>query len=153
MKILRAIYLAPLLVVISLPAAAHRDHDRGGFHPRLDRQEMRIGHGIRSGALTRHETKKLYKQRKQLRKMRHRFARDGVLTPRERARLQRELHKDSRLIHRLKHNDRYRGYAQHGAHHPRGGFHRDHRRHDYRDHHRRWHGHSRPSSHGHRYGG
>jgi hypothetical protein len=153
MKILRALYLAPLLAVISLPATAHRDHGRDGFHPRLERQEMRIGHGIRSGALTRHETKKLYKQRKQLRKMRHKFASDGVLTPRERARLQRELHKDSRLIYKLKHNDRHRGYAQHGTHRPRGGFHKDHRRHDHHDRHYGYGGHFRPPTHGYRYGG
>ena len=152
MKILRTLYLAPLLAIISLPAMAHRDHDREGMQPRLERQEMRVRQGIRSGALTRQETKKLHKQ---LRKMRHKFGRDGTLTPREHARLQRELHKDSRLIRRLKHNDRQRGYARHKAHHPRGSWHRDHRRHERRAHPHRWAGHFRPSvrGHGYRYGG
>ena len=151
MKILRALYLAPLLAIISLPAMAHRDHDREGMQPRLERQEMRVRHGIHSGALTRHEAKKLFRHHKQLRKMRHKFGRDGVLTPRERAGLQREFKKNSRLIRKLKHNDRQRGYAQHGTFQPRGSWYRDHRHHERRAH-PRWAGHFRPYTHRYGYG-
>jgi len=120
MKILRALYLAPLLAMIGLPAMAHHDHGRNGIQQRMDRQELRIERGVRNGGLTRHEAKQLYKQRKQFRKLQRKLRGDGVLTRSERRRLQNRLDKNSQWIRKLNHNDQRRGYGRHHRHYPRG---------------------------------
>ena len=68
------------------------------------RQQQRINQGIRSGELTRREARRLEAEQARIRTD-ERFARaDGTVTPRERARLQRELNRSSRDIYRQKHD-------------------------------------------------
>ena len=67
-------------------------------------QQQRINQGIRSGELTRREARRLEAGQARIRTD-ERFARaDGTVTPRERARLQRELNRQSRGIYRQKHD-------------------------------------------------
>jgi hypothetical protein len=86
----------------AVPAAAQ------GVDQREHRQEQRIHQGEASGALTPGEAHRL--QHREIRvhrtEARMRWRNGGSLTPHQRARLQRMENRDSRAIHRLKHNDR-----------------------------------------------
>lgn len=78
---------------------------RQGINERQANQRSRIANGVRSGELTRRETKRLVREQAQIRRMEHRFRKSGDgLTPRERMRLQRELNQASRHIYRQKHD-------------------------------------------------
>jgi len=72
------------------------------------KQDKRIVQGLRSGELTRGETRHLVKQQHRIQHAKHRAWSDGELTLKERAGL--ELHQDkaSTDIYRLKHNVRDR---------------------------------------------
>ena len=75
-----------------------------GIDWREHRQQQRINQGIRSGELTRREARRLEAGLARI-KIDERFARsDGNLSPRERARLNRELNHESRGIYRQKHD-------------------------------------------------
>ncbi|MEK6410763.1 MAG: hypothetical protein AABN34_27885 [Acidobacteriota bacterium] len=75
-----------------------------GINKREYREQQRINQGIRSGELTRREAARLEAGLARIR-IHERFARaDGNVTPRERARLERELSRESRAIYRQKHD-------------------------------------------------
>lgn len=75
-----------------------------GINSREYREQQRINQGIRSGELTRREARQLEAGLARIR-IDERFARlDGNFTPRERARLQRELTRESHAIYRQKHD-------------------------------------------------
>ena len=75
-----------------------------GIDGREHRQQYRIREGVRSGELTRRETERLEAQQARIR-VDERFARaDGHISPRERARLDREQDRASRDIYRQKHD-------------------------------------------------
>ena len=68
------------------------------------REQVRINQGIRSGELTRREAVRLEAGLARIR-INERFARrDGEITFRERARLNRELGREGRAIYRQKHD-------------------------------------------------
>ena len=71
-------------------------------------QRHRIREGVRSGELTRSETRSLAMKENRTRHDLHRAKRDGVITRRERRELRRDRRMNSRSIHRLKHNRRHR---------------------------------------------
>jgi hypothetical protein len=72
------------------------------------REQQRISQGIRSGELTRAEARRLEAQQARIR-VNERFARaDGKVTPQERERLNRELHRASHDIYRQKHDNQDR---------------------------------------------
>ena len=81
--------------------------------PRLDRREhnqaARIHQGVRSGELTRPETRRLVAGEAQLRANEARAKADGDVTNRERARLQTEADRMSARIYRQKHDAQTRG--------------------------------------------
>lgn len=75
-----------------------------GINRREHRQQTRIREGIRSGELTRREAIRLEGQQARIR-VAERFARrDGNVTLRERARLDRALDRANRNIYRQKHD-------------------------------------------------
>jgi hypothetical protein len=75
---------------------------------RENRQSRRIKHGVRSGELTRHETRSLARQQARIRRHERRVKADGTVTARERASLQSQENRASRNIYRKKHNRRTR---------------------------------------------
>lgn len=98
-----------LLSLVFLAAAGAAAAD-GSQTPNLDkrevRQERRITQGIRSGQLTPAEAANLQAREAKLNAHEARAKSDGVVTKKERARLQAEANRDSRAIHRKKHNAR-----------------------------------------------
>jgi len=78
--------------------AAGREHN----------QQLRIRQGVKTGELTRQETTRLEAEEARIR-LNERLAKsDGKLTPAERARLEKELHKASHDIYEQKHDDQTR---------------------------------------------
>jgi GH35 family endo-1,4-beta-xylanase len=78
--------------------------------PRIDareaQQQQRIANGVASGQLTAKETQQLEKRESKLVADEHAAKADGVVTPKERAKLTREENRDSRAIYKKKHNDK-----------------------------------------------
>ncbi len=76
-----------------------------GINCREYREQQRINQGIRSGELTRREAERLEAGMARIRTD-ERFARmsGGGISSRERARLERELNRESRAIYRQKHD-------------------------------------------------
>jgi hypothetical protein len=72
------------------------------------REQERINQGIRSGQLTRSEARRLEAEQARIR-VDERFARaNGNISPKERARLDKELAHASRDIYRQKHDNQQR---------------------------------------------
>ena len=101
---LRQIVIMAALAAISVPAMAGT--------PRLDAREQnqrqRIAQGFRSGELTRPEARRLIKGERRLHRHERYAKSDGVVTPAERARLQRNANRMSTLIYRQKHDPQSR---------------------------------------------
>jgi hypothetical protein len=76
-----------------------------GINSREYREQQRINQGIRSGELTRREAERLEAGLARIR-IDERYARlsGGGISPRERARLERGLNRESRGIYRQKHD-------------------------------------------------
>lgn len=70
------------------------------------RQQARIGQGVCSGRLTPGETIRLERGQRRVQRAERWAKADGRVTVRERARLERMQDRQSRRIHRLKHNVR-----------------------------------------------
>lgn len=86
---------------------------RTGGHRRLRTQERRIQAGVQDGSLTRHEARMVQRQHDRVRAYARGIRADGVVTPRERARLDRALDRQSRRIYRERH-DWQAGSHRHG---------------------------------------
>jgi hypothetical protein len=80
----------------------------GRIGNRQIRQNERIGQGVNSNELTLRETGVLMHEQHRIQSSKRRALSDGVLTPKERARLEIQQDRASRSIYRLKHNDRTR---------------------------------------------
>ena len=110
MKSLKQLVLAVAFAAMSVAAvsAAHANPAT----PRIDRREakqhQRIVQGVRQGQLTRGETRQLVKGQRHVHRMERRAKADGVMTGRERVRINRAQNHQSRHIARLKHNGRVR---------------------------------------------
>ena len=102
---LKHIALAAALLVIAAPVYA----DTPVLDQREQNQAQRVRQGVQSGELTRRETARLVQGQAQLRRMENHAKSDGVMTQRERARLQQKASVESRKIYRKKHNARSRG--------------------------------------------
>jgi len=75
-----------------------------GLDQRQQNQAQRIRQGVRSGELTRPETRRLMQGQRELRRDERSAKADGVVTAKERAELHREANQQSRRIHRQKHD-------------------------------------------------
>jgi hypothetical protein len=115
MNILKTLAVTPLLVLLAAPAMAHPKHADNGVRERIERQEMRIKQGVRSGQLTRHEAKRLKHNQRDVSLLYKQLRRDGRLDRLDRKLLRRELDRNGKLIKRLKHNQReaYRNRSKH----------------------------------------
>ncbi|MCO5143021.1 MAG: hypothetical protein M9962_08030 [Oligoflexia bacterium] len=87
------------LLLISSSEAARKDK-------RQARQKARIQQGANSGELTNLEKRKLKQGQKRIRKAEKKAMSDGNLSSEEKAKLEKMQDKQSKKIHRLKHNDR-----------------------------------------------
>ncbi|MBS1511196.1 MAG: hypothetical protein JST86_10160 [Bacteroidetes bacterium] len=72
-------------------------------------QRHRIAQGVKSGELTRTETKNLVKDQKEIRNEVKDARADGVVTKDERKDIKQDQRQESRKIYRKKHNARTRG--------------------------------------------
>ena len=70
--------------------------------------KTRIRQGVRSGELTRHETRTLVKQQRDIKKDKREARADGVVTPAERKDIRQDKKQASASIYRKKHNLRER---------------------------------------------
>jgi hypothetical protein len=67
-------------------------------------QEKRIEQGVKSGELTAKETARLENREAKLQADKQKAKADGVVTKKERAKLQHEANRDSKAIYRQKHD-------------------------------------------------
>ena len=96
-SLLLAVVFVLGLSVVSM--AAHR-----GINARQHREQHRINRGIRSGELTRFEATRLEAGLLRINRYERHARSDGYLSPRERARLQHQLNRESRAIYRQTHD-------------------------------------------------
>jgi hypothetical protein len=78
----------------------------GNYEWRQYRQGDRIADGYYHGQLTNRETRQLLRGQSRVNRAEYRAERDGVITQRERRKLERLQDRQSNRIHRKKHNDR-----------------------------------------------
>lgn len=95
---------AAALVSLSGVLATTASAGTPALDQRQQNQAQRIRQGVRSGELTRHETRRLVHGQRELRRDERAAKADGVVTARERVELQREANQQSRRIHRQKHD-------------------------------------------------
>jgi len=65
-------------------------------------QQARIAQGVRTGELTRMERRALKREQRHIRRTKRRAAADGVVTPREKKRIDRKQRRANRHIRRQK---------------------------------------------------
>lgn len=79
-----------------------------GVNARQHRQHDRIGQGVRSGELTKSETKEVVAEQRAIRKEEREYKSDGKLTKDERKDLHQDLNAASKNIYEEKHDDEKR---------------------------------------------
>jgi hypothetical protein len=81
---------------------------RGTSTPVIDKheasQEQRIKEGRQSGALTRHESRRLHAEQKAVDRTQTKAAADGTVTPAERQRIRKMQNKAGKDVYRQKHD-------------------------------------------------
>jgi hypothetical protein len=97
---LKKIMLVAAAVLVAGPVLAGTPH----LNAREHNQAHRIAQGVRSGELTRPETRRLVKGEVRLHRNEAIAKSDGVVTRRERARLQQQANAQSARIYRQKHD-------------------------------------------------
>lgn len=98
MKRLVSVLLSGALL-LGLSAVSFAD-----INGRQHREQQRIKQGIRSGELTRLEARRLGTEQARIRAYERYARRDGYISPRERARLDRGMDRAGRHIYRQKHD-------------------------------------------------
>jgi len=94
-----------LALILAASAVAASAQSRRCINAREHRQQERIAQGVRSGELTSRETFRLERQEQRIDRQEDRFRESGDgLSPRERAKLEHELNRESRNIYRQKHD-------------------------------------------------
>jgi uncharacterized membrane protein YebE (DUF533 family) len=94
--------IAALATVISLPAFSQTYTP--GIDQRQNNQEQRIDQGIASGQLNQREAARLERGQARVNAMENRAKSDGVVTARERTRIQHAQNVESKRINRQKHD-------------------------------------------------
>ncbi len=102
----KAVAVATTVAMVSLMGAQAVWAGRVG--KRQVRQDVRIAHGVKTGELTRGETRHLVRQQHRIQRTKRQAWSDGTLSRREKAGLELRQNKASRDIYRLKHNNRDR---------------------------------------------
>ena len=95
-------------VLMALPLVAAAGTRDPGVNQRQHNQQQRIQQGVKSGELTRGETRRLETEQRHIRNEEARYKSDGQLTRAERADLQHDLNRSSRHIYNQKHDGQTR---------------------------------------------
>ena len=98
--------MAMMVTLLSIAAVAGANPVMRRADRREVRQHHRIEQGVKSGQLTRGETRRLVRGQARINRIEARDKRDGFVTMHERRQLQRVQNHQSRRIYRLKHNAR-----------------------------------------------
>lgn len=93
---------AAIATVIAIPAFAQANTP--GIDQRQANQERRIDQGVASGELNARETARLERGQQRVDNMENRAKSDGVVTARERAKIQHSQNVQSKRIYRQKHD-------------------------------------------------
>ena len=105
MKTVRMLFAVAALAMFTTAVAGAHD-----MTPRVDRrearQEMRIHQGMRNGQLTPREAARLQRGQRHVQRMECRAKSDGFVSMRERARMGHAQNRQSRHIMRFRHNGR-----------------------------------------------
>lgn len=94
---------AALLLVLAVDSAEASRHDR-----RQNRQKARIHEGVKDGDLTRGEARRLRAGQRKIERMEQRAEADGVVTDKEKMKIEKAQDKQSKRIARMKNNDKVR---------------------------------------------
>jgi hypothetical protein len=98
----KLILLSGLFIAVSVTSA--NAQATPGVNARQGAQRARIAEGVRSDDLSKHEARELKMQQRHIRRTEHRAKSDGVVTPGERAQLDRKQDRANRNIARKKRN-------------------------------------------------
>jgi hypothetical protein len=98
--------MAMMVTLLSIAAVAGADPTMSGADRREVRQDRRIEQGVKSGQLTRGETRRLVRGQARLDRLEARDKRNGAVSMHERRQMKRAQNHQSRRIYRLKHNAR-----------------------------------------------
>jgi hypothetical protein len=119
---MKTMTLALVTGMMFATAAASTYAEAGTRDPRVNarqhNQHDRIRQGVRSGELTRHETRTLVGEQRDVRQLERAYKSDGVLTGAERRDLHHEQNEASRDIHQQKHDAQDRPASQPGVRDP-----------------------------------
>lgn len=97
-----------LVAALAITSIAQAQDRTPVINHRQHRQERRINQGVRSGELTRNETRHLRGDERRIGEQRRMAMSEGRMNHAERAHLRHEENRTSRAIYRDKHNDRVR---------------------------------------------
>lgn len=93
-----------LLAFVTVTSAGFAQTKTPRVTKRQERQQERIAQGVKSGELTAKETKHLEAREVKIQNDKKEAKSDGVVTAKERAKLNREENRSSRAIRRQKHD-------------------------------------------------
>jgi hypothetical protein len=102
----RSLFTAVLLLTLFSVFAAMAQTATPRVDARERRQQARIKQGVKSGELTKGETRRLEAQQGKIKADEMVAKSDGKVTPAERKQLTREQNRANRKIHRLKNNSK-----------------------------------------------
>lgn len=98
-------------IIISIVAFIGLSAQAGRNQNREHRQEKRIGQGVQSGELTKHEAKRLARGQKKVDHYQQKAMADGEMSIEEKAKLEKMQDRQSRKIRRQKHDAQSRPEA------------------------------------------
>ncbi|MDB5808869.1 MAG: hypothetical protein JWN94_991 [Betaproteobacteria bacterium] len=93
-----------LAITLAFAGSAFAQTATPNIDKRQANQERRIDQGVKSGELTTKEANRLEKREAKLQSDKEKAKADGVVTKKERAKLQHEANRDSKAIYRQKHD-------------------------------------------------
>ena len=103
-----ATLIAAVLCAAALPALAQGTSSTPRIDQRQANQERRIEQGEKSGQLTPREAARLRKGQAHIQTMENKAVADGKVTPKEREKIEQAQNRQSRKIHREKHDAQHR---------------------------------------------
>lgn len=101
----KSVTAAVMVLVLALGAlVANAAIGDKKIRTRIEEQQRRIDHGVKTGLLTPHEAKIVQDNLNRIRAAEAKMAADGIVVPKEKRRLEQMLDKNSKMIEREKHN-------------------------------------------------